>query len=87
MHAWCTLSRAHAALARVHFLEMAEHMESEQEKTVLVSLKESTRVVNFCGGVAELLTAVQNCFSDILTGKEGVILQVSLLNSTLLGTS
>ena len=49
-----------------------------EEKKALVSLKERARVVNFYGGLDQLLLEIRNCFADILSGSEEIVLQVSV---------
>ena len=44
----------------------------------LVSLKERARVVNFYGGLDQFLLEIQNCFADILSDSEEIVLHVSI---------
>ena len=62
----------------VHFGRARAMSTESGTKTVLVHFGERARPVRFCGGVKDLLSAIQSSFQDVLSGDEQMILQVCL---------
>ena len=63
-------------------------MADQGEKRALVSLKDRSRMVSFRGGLDKLLSAIQVCFADVLSGhnQNDLLLQVHFYNYLVLTT-